>query len=224
MTGRGIKPTAGPSADKIIEIMHQRERSMRVSKEKALKDRQKSAPAEAFRLMDLPPELRSHIYSFLLPQDMVITWRQVDIGLRYRTGNGKPFYLALAVRKGEDIALRIGGPSYHDDKVTVVDRYMAFDWMPTYLLEWPKHPAVETQLFLVSKAVCNEAQGKSPPRARDLLCLLVQRSCMDPMPSSFPSTETLSGQDATEALSFLDPSVILIDSHYCAICVRYISR
>ncbi len=92
-----------------------------------------------FRLLDLPAELRYHIYSFLIPHKMVITFERSDW-----LDGGEPDWTTYAYRKGVDVPLRIGGDSFY--KNSKVRRH--------------NHFTVETQLFRVSKFVSNEARCK----------------------------------------------------------------
>jgi hypothetical protein len=117
------------------------------------------ASVEPFRLMDLPPELRCHIYSFVLPQDMLIIFE-----LSGRGKDGNPIRVALGVRKGEDVALQIGGPSSYRTR----DETHRL-WKTVSRL---KHATVETQLFRVNKLIRNEAQGELSLLAHLFLCLL----------------------------------------------------
>jgi hypothetical protein len=115
---------------------------------------QGSASAEPFRLMDLPLELRCHIYSFVLPQDLLILFERSGRG-----ADGKPIRFTLGVRKGEDVALRIGGLSSYKTRT----RYRQ-----TATVSQLRYATVETQLFRISKLVRNEAQGKRSLSAHNL--------------------------------------------------------
>ena len=101
-----------------------------------------------FRLLDLPAELRYHVYSFLIPNDMVITFENCG-WLR----SGEPDWTTNGIRKGEDVPSRIGGNPFY--KNTLVRRW--------------NHITVETQLFRVSKFVSNEALCKLSPYLHSLL-------------------------------------------------------
>jgi hypothetical protein len=90
------------------------------------------SPTEPFRFLDLPAEMRCHIYSFVLPSNMVITFERPELEL-------DPGWVVRGLSKGEDASKVIGGKDWVDGR---------------------KHAKAETQLFLVSKFVSNECQGK----------------------------------------------------------------
>ncbi|KAI4705213.1 hypothetical protein J4E81_000093 [Alternaria sp. BMP 2799] len=88
-----------------------------------------------FRLLDLPAELRIHVYSFLIPHNMEITFERYGW-----SSSNEPDWTTNAFRKDEDFSYKIGSNPYY--KNTKVRRY--------------NHFTVETQLFRVSKFVSNE--------------------------------------------------------------------
>lgn len=93
-----------------------------------------------FRLLDLPAELRIHVYSFLIPHNMEITFERYGW-----SSSNEPDWTTNAFRKDEDFSYKIGSNPYY--KNTKVRRY--------------NHFTVETQLFRVSKFVSNETKCKS---------------------------------------------------------------
>jgi hypothetical protein len=97
-------------------------------------------PMTDFRLLDLPVELRYHVYSFLIPRNMSITFERCGW-----LESGEPDWTTNGFRKGEDVPSKIGGNPFYRN--TTVRRY--------------NHVTVETQLFRVSKFVSNEALCKS---------------------------------------------------------------
>ncbi|KAI4632942.1 hypothetical protein J4E80_000302 [Alternaria sp. BMP 0032] len=91
-----------------------------------------------FRLLDLPAELRIHVYSFLIPHNMEITFERYGW-----SSSNEPDWTTNAFRKDEDVSYKIGSNPYY--KNTKVRRY--------------NHFTVETQLFRVSKFVSNETKS-----------------------------------------------------------------
>ncbi|KAI4941033.1 hypothetical protein J4E91_011026 [Alternaria rosae] len=91
-----------------------------------------------FRLLDLPAELRIHVYSFLVPHNMVITFERYG-----RSSGSEPNWTTNAFQKGDDVPYKIGGNPYYRN--TKVRRY--------------NHFTVETQLFRVSESVSNEVKS-----------------------------------------------------------------
>jgi hypothetical protein len=92
-----------------------------------------------FRLLDLPAEIRYHVWAFLIPHNVVITFERCG-WLNY----DEPEWITNGFTKGEDVPSSIGGNPFHRN--TRVRR--------------SNHFTVETQLFLVSQFVSNEARCK----------------------------------------------------------------
>ncbi|KAF1939966.1 hypothetical protein EJ02DRAFT_407434 [Clathrospora elynae] len=91
-------------------------------------------PVEPFRFLDLPAELRCHVLSFVLPQDMIITFKRDGM-----EENKQPRWIARGFPKGKkDVHGIVGDLTYR---------------------AWKLHTAVETQSFRVSKRFSNEAQA-----------------------------------------------------------------
>ncbi|USP73568.1 uncharacterized protein yc1106_00842 [Curvularia clavata] len=91
----------------------------------------------SFRLLDLPTELRYHVYSFVLPTDRNITFDRVSLG------NGKFDFFAYCLQPCGRASVPIGRKPYHSYAGSRREDYIA----------------VATQLFRVSKFVSNEAQS-----------------------------------------------------------------
>jgi hypothetical protein len=100
-----------------------------------------------FRFMDLPAELRTYIYSFFLPNKLVITH------FKHNYSGNAPFMYDIEVltKDGELAPLKMGKQGRRD-------------WRNAR-----RHPppgtvtsSVETNLFRVNKLVSNEARGRSP--------------------------------------------------------------
>ena len=99
-----------------------------------------------FRFNDLPAELRVQIYSCLLPHNLIITFSRCH------------FWTNICANKKCDRWITYGESKTGDHPVfeTIAEA------------KWCAHsqarctdPPVQKQLFLVSKAISNEAQGKS---------------------------------------------------------------
>jgi hypothetical protein len=93
----------------------------------------------SFRFLDLPAELRVHIYSYLLPHNIIITHeRKHDI---HKTSQEKPWWGINATNKktGEVEHMRIGSQP-------------SFARRP----DWPRS---QTQLMLVNKQISSEVQA-----------------------------------------------------------------
>jgi hypothetical protein len=97
-----------------------------------------------FRLLDLPSELRIYVYSFLLPYNVVISHRRNDY--RPRTRANYPYWIVEAKSKngGHLVPIAIG-------------RQLSNNRTTRRREGWPR---VQTQTFLISRFVSNEAQGR----------------------------------------------------------------
>ncbi|KAJ4363067.1 hypothetical protein N0V83_010187 [Neocucurbitaria cava] len=91
---------------------------------------------KAFRLLDLPAELRVHIYQFLLPHNLTISFRSLLL-----RGNALR-WIIFVQPKSEDVS------TYPPSFLYQVDG-------PVFCT----HPSVHTQLLLVNKFVSNEASA-----------------------------------------------------------------
>jgi hypothetical protein len=98
-----------------------------------------------FRLLDLPLELRNHIYSFLLPYNVIISHKRRRLlsthgnggNLSFRCNKEVQWFLHVTTKKnGENVRFAIGRQRR----------------------TW-KHARVQTQLFLVNKAISSDTQG-----------------------------------------------------------------
>jgi len=97
-----------------------------------------------FRLMDLPAELRIHIYSFLLPHNVVISHERTSDLSKSLTGKKWWRIEASSKKTGDVEPMRIGRQYWVHKHHKIHD-------------DWPK---LQTQLFLVNKEVFSEARGK----------------------------------------------------------------
>lgn len=121
-----------------------------------------SAPGDAFRLLDLPAELRVYIYQFVLPHNLTISFERDGTDR-----NGAPQWLVYAAPKF--------GESYYSQHLIGRGHNR---WPRS-----PRHPPVQTQLFLVNKFVSGEAQGESYTSLKRPK-LMFQRSCTAQIPTS----------------------------------------
>jgi hypothetical protein len=137
------------------------------------------APAEApfvrrghFRLMDLPAELRVYIYQFLLPSNMVIKFKPKSMPLlhaRYSktrdqadTEHVPEWSVVVTPKHAKDAstAPAVTAPQIHSVILDRRRRIIGLRKLPYT----PRPPnEIQTQLFLVSKAISQEARGKSHP-------------------------------------------------------------
>jgi hypothetical protein len=107
-----------------------------------------SVRQDHFRLLDLPIELRNYIYSFLLPYNVMIshkrrrflsTYGNKDNPV-YRCSKEVQWFLHATTKKnGENVRFAIGRQR-----------------------ETWKHAQVQTQTFLVNKAISSDAQSTLP--------------------------------------------------------------
>ncbi|KAH7064075.1 hypothetical protein BKA63DRAFT_572509 [Paraphoma chrysanthemicola] len=98
-----------------------------------------------FRLMDLPAELRVHIYQYLLPYNLIIS--HVQSGTMFRNGqrNVPRWRITPTTKTGEAVLMMIGAQNW---------------WRGARLPHSHRHwSRVETQLFLVNKEISNEARA-----------------------------------------------------------------
>ncbi|KNG52124.1 hypothetical protein DDE82_003528 [Stemphylium lycopersici] len=86
---------------------------------------QTPAPVSSVGFLGLPAELRCHVYPFLLPHDMIITFERYDVV------DGQPVYNVLGRWRGETSAVRMGGNPFYTGTHILRDNRMT----------------VETQLF-----------------------------------------------------------------------------
>jgi hypothetical protein len=108
-----------------------------------------------FRFMDLPAELRIYIYSFFLPNKLIITHFKHNY-----VGNAPFMYdIEILTRDGKLAPLKMG-------------RQNRQAWRHTgrYLPPGTVASSVETNIFRVSKSVSNETRGRSPS-----LCMSEQK-------------------------------------------------
>jgi hypothetical protein len=114
-----------------------------------------------FRLMDLPAELRVYIYSFLMPYNMVIK-HEMAAYPRSRNNGGEPGWCIEAEPKKKENEPDAEPPA-REVKHKLVYLSRGNVGITTYT--GPTHATcnlcVSHQLFLVNKAISNEALSKS---------------------------------------------------------------
>jgi hypothetical protein len=106
-----------------------------------------------FRLLDLPLELRNHIYSFLLPYNVIISHKRRRLLSTHGNGENLSLRCSKEVQWFLHVTTKKNGENVH----FAIGRQRR---------TW-KHARVQTQMFLVNKAISSDTQGT-------LLCILCQ--------------------------------------------------
>jgi hypothetical protein len=155
-----------------------------------------------FRLMDLPAELRVYIYQFLLPYNMVMQLKPLpnqSLHVQYSATRDQanaeyvPEWRVVITPKGEQGApVTPAVTSVRNQLVSVGPRRRIIGLRKVPYV--PKEPnCIQTQLFLVSKAISQESRGNSPPDQSEVHVqtnTLSQRSSTAPTRMNLPSTAT----------------------------------
>jgi hypothetical protein len=123
-----------------------------------------------FRLMDLPAELRVYIYQFLLPHNMVVKFKEKDNPSYHAQYEASRVQAYAKYQPEWDVIVT----SKHEEKVAEAASLVAQNsadirvhgrglGMRVFRRRLPPKPIpnlIQTQMFLISKAVSLEARGK----------------------------------------------------------------
>jgi len=103
-----------------------------------------------FRIMDLPAELRVHIYSFLLPHNLLLSHRQSGNAFNVDQKGVQMEWIIDARKKKSGIVVPFA-----------MGKRLVGGWAKCNgVLIRDKLPHAQTQLFRVNKEISNEARGK----------------------------------------------------------------